>query len=343
MRMCLYALALLVLGLLAGCGGGKAPAAPATLTGQWVETAPAPQPGWLEADQVRWPTRMLTLSADGTFRYEEHSPANYLQGEYTVEGSELRFRRVTGEGTVEALRGAGAHFAVIGDTLGLVEETLDGDRVLQLTRAGAALPPALAQEWLAARRLSAQQADVPMAASVRLTIAEGGTAEQACYSPVRDVYAVTRGHVLQTATGALALRLTGNAATAQLDILGSYALQAGTLTVTLPDGGRLCFVSRVGPDPRLATTWTFASGGATASLDLRLDGTFTQTQNGATTTGTWHTYRDNYLCLTSAAAQHTYTWALWSQPDVRVLRLGEWVPLLSGECRYKEFTWQHWE
>lgn len=342
MRVLLFALALLLLGLLAGCGGGGAPAPPGGLTGQWVEASPAPQPAWQEADHVRWPTRMLTLNADGTFRYEENTPANYLQGEYTVEGNALRFRRVLCEGTVEALRGAGAHFAVIGDTLGLVEETPDGDRVLQLARVGTAMPAALAQEWLAARRLSPQNADLPLPASVRLTIGDGGAAEQSCFSPTLGVLMVTRGQVLQTTAGTLALRLCAGNAAGQLDILGSYALQSGALTVRLPDGGRLAYVSRVGPDPRLAVTWEFTAGGASSTLDLRPDGTYTQTVNGETTTGAWRAYRDNYLCLIGASTQHTYTWALWDQMDVRVLRLGEWVMPAGGDARYKEFTWQHW-
>lgn len=343
MRIVLFALASLALGILVGCGGG-APAQPATLLGQWVEALPAPQPAWQEGDWARWPTRLLTIKDDGSFTYEENAPENWVKGTYSVVNNELHFSRVQRHGTVEALQNNVVNFAVLGDTLGMVEDTPDGDRVLQLTRVAPSLPPALAQEWLAARRLSADNVEVPLPASVRMTIADDDTVEQCSYLPSQSRFTVASGRVLQTTTGSLTLYVgASGAAPGQVDILGPYALQSGTLTTRLPNNERLCYVSRVAPDPRMAVDYSITANGNTSTLSLHPDGTYSRIDGGVTTTGAWHTYRDNYLCLTSATEQHTYTWDLWVQSSSRTLRLGEWVPLGDGTCHFMQTSWLHWD
>lgn len=345
MRIILYSLGLLLLCLQFGCGGSEPAPPPGALTGQWVEAAPAAQPVWQEGgDLVRWPTRLLTLRDDHTFLYEEGAPENWVKGDYEVVNNELHFSRVQRHGTVTALANAVVSYVVMGDTLGVVEETLDEDRVLQLTRVSPAIPPVLAHEWIAARRIASQGGDLPLSASIRILVAENGTLEQSCYLPSTKQLTTAGGRVLLTTTGSLALYLGASGAfPGQVDILGAYTVQSGAFTVRAPDGSRLCFVSRTAPDPRLAVDWVFTSSGDTATLSLRPDGSYTHTVNGVTTTGTWRAYTDGYLCLISATAQHTYTWELWMQATNRILRLGEWVPMGGGESEYREFSWQHWE
>ncbi|HOF88290.1 MAG TPA: hypothetical protein PLZ36_09350 [Armatimonadota bacterium] len=340
-----YGVLLVGLALLAGCGGGGGSSpAPGALIGQWVEASPAAQPAWQAGEHIRWPTRMITLRDDDTFLYEEDAPENRVAGFYTVDGHTLRFSRVVRQGQVAALAAGAVAHAVLGDTLGIVEETPDGDRILQFARVTPTIPPALAGEWIAARRLDSRGIEQPLPASTRLTIAAGGAVEQACYLPSNSRFAVTSGGLLLTTTGRLGVRLTASgAALGQLDILGDYTVRDGALTVQAPDGSRLCYVSRAAPDPRLAVEWRASSGGVATTLHLRPDGVFTRTRDGVTATGEWRAYTDRYLCLITAGAQETYAWELWMQSTNRILRLGRWVPLGDDACQYQQTTWQYWD
>ncbi|OPZ81614.1 MAG: GTPase Der [bacterium ADurb.Bin429] len=233
---------------------------------------------------------------------------------------------------------------LIGKRLSIVEDTPDGDRIMEFTRVTPAVPPALTGEWVAARRLDSRGIEQPLPASMRLTIAVGGAVEQACYLPSKSRYAVTSGGLLLTTMGRLGLRLSASGAVAgQVDILGDYTVRDGGLTIQALDGSRLCYVSRAAPDPRLAVEWRVSSGGIAHVLSLRADGTFTRSDDGVATTGEWRAYTDRYLCLITAGMQETYAWELWMQPSNRILRLGRWVPLGAGEFQYQQMTWQYWE
>lgn len=333
MRRLLWCLSLVLISAVLGCGSGQRPAS-GVLTGRWLAMNPATQ----SSESWCWPTRLFTFNADQTFAYEEGAPENQVTGTYTVAGAQVQLRNLQRQGTVTGLQHDTLSVVVNGDTLAVV----DADQSYQCARLAAQPPSFPTLDWLLARQLTAQQTDVPLPASVRLIIGDAGSVQQVCAQPSSEGCMTLTGQLLQTTTGAIAVRLiAGQHAPGALALLGRCSMRDGRMTMQLPDGGQCCYVSGVAPDLRLATDWNNIVNGVSTTLSLHSDGSYLRVVDGVTTTGQWRVYCDNYLCLTGDTEQHTYTWDLWRQGGSLVLRLGEWAPLGDGTCHFMQTTWTH--
>lgn len=319
--------------LLAGCGGNAPQSLPSILTadpiGSWLEI-----PVNSDASTALPSTSLLTLASDGTFRFEDSTPANWVAGHYQKATGHLLFTR-------ESSGGTGAFFAqddvtfLFTDTQTLLLTTTAAGGTVQrrYCRLLDTPPSDVHGEWLLAERYSSTNAQLPCLQSVQWNATATGELSLISYDMVAQQFTSGRGRLLVTGNGWLAARLTEG--DGRLYTLGAYQVSHNTLIFTMADGTRNYCAARLPLDTRLINRW---QGEDAAVLNLQSDGAYTLSA-GTATSGHWSIYYGGYLCLSGATDQHTLQWNLYTQSDTPRLQLGEWRADVPQTTYFHESDW----
>ncbi len=320
-----------------GCGGHSSaqPFAGSKLLGTWLDVAPYSTPGDVGDGDGQWPTRTLTVTDDGHFSVEEYAPERTVTGPCAVNGNEFTF------GTDSATGGASwlptFTFALSGDVLGLTGPAPEGERTLRLAAVQHTVPPALCTVWLLTALHDAAGNALPLVSSTRLEIdTDGSVILTRCGDGVlrqqRGTLLVTGGH--------LGLRLPASGTVpGRLVLLGAPVINSGQLQLSAPDNrGVAIYEPFSAPDTSLLGTWTHpVQGGTAITLAINPDGTYAYT-GGFQQSGTWRSYQNSHLCLSTATVQRTIAWG-YKDAAATTLVLGEWNLTDPAHPAFATSTW----